>query len=441
MELAATSTSVILDQHYSDSLLRLSRGSRTIPERLIETRRALPKKDLLVSLLLFGHAFVLKPIWYTEGYVPGIDRLIGEGLVSWIPNTATVGAVEKLCSFFNSIDRIQYLDYNVSVPYDSVIDGVTSEDYRLFEEECLEHEIELSDARFDGLQLTKELLYLEPVLRSHLRHLRLAEMLAPLCLSQGFPALPFVSGFFRTMPDVDDSCLSIEEARFRVERFLEFLSDLNNNPRVIPRGHLGFADYRFEKIDQDEHEAALSLVRTLSSVVLATLNCGIVEEFASSTGYAIKSTSRPLRKGVREIVSNEEYVLVQAQFESLGYPVVESIDDVLRLRENKKLNAYRSVIAEYSLRLRSDLEGGREKVLQEFERDLSLASMDLEGLTYWRRFENFLFYFSIPMAVLGAICGAPLTDLLLIPATATSKIVRHRRRRKLDWLLVGRPCN
>ena len=434
-----TGPGIIFDQHYTDSLLKIAHSTKNASRSLITTKRSLPRKDVLVSLLLFGQAHIAKPAYYRDSGWPELARLIDEELIRWIPETAEYAAFTHLVQFFDSIEKIVDLDYNIDIPYDSVRDGITFEDYGYYKQRYLEQWMDKSDAMFDAFLLARNIMYLEPVMHSNLNHFLVPVQAGPVHINPLSPLLPLISGFFRKDPVYPYDDVFEISVKVKMARFLSFVEKLITNPDILPYGFYEFADYQLEELEQGELRTNLDLLREMSKVLFAAFSCGTIENYASNTGIAIKSASRPLYAARRQIISNEEYVLVQAQFESLGYPVVESIDDVLRLRDHKGLRSYRKVIMEYAQQLRSEFEGGRQKVLQDFERDLKLSVKDLERLSTYKKFENFVFYFSIPLATLGLVVGAPLTDLLLIPATAVSKIVQAHKRKKLDWLLVGRP--
>src|ERR1700686_1366975 len=85
-----TRSGVGFDQHYTDSALKLlAPGSYGRHGKWVRTRGSVPKQEVLVSLLLFGKAYLSRPTWLyelrlPEGF-PELERFEEAGLVEWIP--------------------------------------------------------------------------------------------------------------------------------------------------------------------------------------------------------------------------------------------------------------------------------------------------------------------------------------------------------------------
>ncbi|HEX5884066.1 MAG TPA: hypothetical protein VFY67_05930, partial [Pyrinomonadaceae bacterium] len=120
------------------------------------------------------------------------------------------------------------------------------------------------------------------------------------------------------------------------------------------------------------------------------------------------------------------------------YPVIETIEDVLRLRDDPHLKTYRAVIGEYSERLRQELEDGRSKVLESFSNDVKAALRSLAVIKRWSRVVDWSFYISLPLVVIGSLYGLPLSDIVTIPLTSYAKFVTYQKRKELDWILFDR---
>ena len=160
--------------------------------------------------------------------------------------------------------------------------------------------------------------------------------------------------------------------------------------------------------------------------------------FSSQTRMPLQTKAYSANGKLDYSLGEEAYQLVQVQYSDLRYPVIESINDVLRLRADKRLNAYRHVILEYSERLRSDLEMGNNNTLGQFKHDLQLATRDIAELGEWSRVSTFTYFISIPLAIVGAIIGIPLTDIILIPTEGLSRLFKSSITQESDWLLFGR---
>lgn len=96
------------------------------------------------------------------------------------------------------------------------------------------------------------------------------------------------------------------------------------------------------------------------------------------------------------------------------------------------------MISEYSLRLREAATSEKHRVLQQFRHDLRLSLRGLRRVEQWVRVTDWAFYVSIPLAVVGVLCGIPLSDLLVIPVTAFAKAACYTTSRQAEWVMFGR---
>jgi hypothetical protein len=85
------------------------------------------------------------------------------------------------------------------------------------------------------------------------------------------------------------------------------------------------------------------------------------------------------------------------------------------------------------------LENERATTLAHFRKDIELALKSLVAVKRWSKVIDLSFYLSLPLVVIGALMGAPLSDALVIPLTSYAKIVSYQKRKQLDWILFGRP--
>ena len=432
---------VIFDQHYTDSLIRFVVGNerykRNIP---MKTKRSLPKKDILTSLLLFGKAYLSKPSWYKHIESKKLEWLQKEELIDWIPDKHEINAYLYLGEFLDRAVGIDLLsdvaDLGTPFSYDTVTDDIPTESYHDVWKQNLDTYTSIHEKLFDAELITKRLTFLEPVLLANLNHLGYKISNYVNYFNPKNPLIDLTIALVSSFYDLDSYGRS--EISSDMNTYNQFSFDLFTNKNAIPTGyHTGFDDIIFEADEKSQYIIAEHL-SCQSAIFQSSMLSYAIESFSGEYGMPIKSATSQKSKSFPTIHSNEEYTLIKVQFDELRYPVVENLEDVLRLREDKNLEKYRTVIAEYSDRLRSEIEAERTKVISEFRQDIRRATKDLIHLGRWSKIENICFYISIPLAIAGLFSGIPLTDVLILPATLATKFVTYNEKKKLDWILFGR---
>src|SRR5262249_17303896 len=83
---------------------------------------------------------------------------------------------------------------------------------------------------------------------------------------------------------------------------------------------------------------------------------------------------------------HESFALCQiAMQEEMGYmPVVESFDDLLRLRENKSIDEFRNKLYEWY----EELPKGKFDTLKKIKSDIKKTNQELKRLEKWRRLDR-----------------------------------------------------
>ncbi|MBT5304619.1 MAG: hypothetical protein HOL31_06000 [Candidatus Scalindua sp.] len=115
--------------------------------------------------------------------------------------------------------------------------------------------------------------------------------------------------------------------------------------------------------------------------------------------------------------------------EEIGYaPVVESLQDVLRLREDERLKRFRDVLLEWSIEVRS----GREVAEKRIRGDIKKANQELKKLAKWRKTSRWLCYFSLPLAVLPYI--STITNL----SSVACQMFIDRKEGMYGWMGITR---
>ena len=402
---------LIVDNHYSESTLKLlvGRGYRRY-EKWDTTARALPRKDVLSSLLMHGKFYLPRPYWLNERELTGLDTYVSEDLIGWIPDDAYTHAFDRLSSFNTLLQRVIKNGWDRKfVSFDDPTPGKT----------LSELDISASELHFDLNIHTNKLLFSGPTISSNLAHRRVDADPLYILHRPLYEEAPLL------VPDTAIISGDLENPEWG-----SYMWALNSDGS--PREEL---ISRFE--DHRDGEEFLSNQATVYDSILSSL---AIESFASETGLPIRTNAASgIECAHATVFGDEAYQLVKVQFESLRYPVIESIDDVLRLRESRHFETYRNVIAEYSARLRRELEEERGKVLDEFKLDLRLSTQSLYRSTKWTsRVADWSFYVSIPLAVIGIATGFPLSDAIIIPVTGAAKYVADSKRKELDWIMFGK---
>lgn len=117
------------------------------------------------------------------------------------------------------------------------------------------------------------------------------------------------------------------------------------------------------------------------------------------------------------------------------FPKVGTIEDVLRLREDKRIARFRRKISEFSQGLRK----GDTKNLEEMKAAVVQANRALKKLEPFRRIAKWTTYLSLPLSVAEAIFYLPILGPSLATIGVASQIKAEYSKLKHDWILFGRP--
>ena len=114
-------------------------------------------------------------------------------------------------------------------------------------------------------------------------------------------------------------------------------------------------------------------------------------------------------------------------------PNVNSVEDVLRLREDKRIRSLRQVISEWRV---TEVGEGHPQAVANMRRDIELATRDLHRLDGAQRIGRFIGFLAIPVAIADAINGSFL-GLTLAPVSPAIDIARKWRLRRMGWMGFG----
>jgi hypothetical protein len=213
-------------------------------------------------------------------------------------------------------------------------------------------------------------------------------------------------------------------------------SDIHLYPySLIPRCHLRKYLDELDGVDGLDWPTQMRV----ALLAMAALHTRVAVHYSDDAAIPIASASKSGGSGYGDLkhLGTEEVQLVRLQFRDIRYPVIRTLDDVLRLRDDPNLASYRDVIAYYANELRSSQPSEQSTVLKMFRSDVQLALTSVRATKKWSRLGDIVFWTSIPLAVAGTLVGLPLSDLVAIPVTGAAKYMSSRTHRQHRWILLG----
>lgn len=432
---------VIFDQHLTDSLFRLVQGSSYRSRGAwTPTLRPLPPADALSTLLLFGKAFLPLPLWRRISVDDAFRRLTEEDLVQWIPSAAYDQAAVELTRVGKIWHRVSQLNSLVNMESgirnqfsSRVIPGLSG--FVTMPPSVREQKSAYSRRYWKLLELEEELVGFSvpflyspwPLARANIAHIRA-------------PRDPV--DFFRRGPQLDIHYMLIippDELGLEGLYHEQALRNIPKDATLLPYS-LYPQLYSMLAFDREKGSDLINYAQQKDAInlAIAALTTRASAIFAVESGIPLATKQYADEKIGLEAVGPEEQQLVRFQFQALRYPVIETFDDLLRLREDPHLPAYRAIIWHYASELRESLVSERFKVLESFRNELDLALRSLKGTQKWSRVTDVAFWISIPLAVVGAVCGLPLSDIVAIPVTGAAKYVTNRALKNHRWILFGK---
>ena len=416
----AKAAGVVFDQHYSDSLLRfiLKKEYRTLRRDNLKCSRSLPAQQFLLNMALFGRAFLARPLWLED--TPDISGYEREDLVQWIPFDAYEPALEQVGKFVEHAketdDLIMINEYpkHFSLDEQGNID-VDDETLVYYENQ----DIETDDAIGTFFCFARSMQYYFPLWRAGLKifgcdcgpdiiETNPGHIIGfhPMTRWEGVTweqVLSFDGSYYDLMVDALESYLECEEG-MSLEKYTSLVARMTKYARALD-----------------------SIVHSLA-----------IKSFAYDNGLPI-SCSTSVSGHIDHSLGKEAYQLFRIQVKRLRYPVLSTVEDVLRLRDDPSIEAYRRVILEFSERFAFDLERGREKVFTDFHKAIDDALLHISKSCETYKVADYCFYLSIPLSILDILTGFPISTILLVPATIVSKYKAEREKKKAEWLMCGRP--
>jgi len=113
-------------------------------------------------------------------------------------------------------------------------------------------------------------------------------------------------------------------------------------------------------------------------------------------------------------------------------PRIKTLDDLIRLMNDKRLNNFRNVMNRWTAIASS--ENG--KAISQIRADINSAKKEIESLGKYHNVGRIIGYVSIPIAVIDLLLGSPI-GLLLTPIGPGIDLYSHMKLKKFGWLNFG----
>ncbi len=162
-----------------------------------------------------------------------------------------------------------------------------------------------------------------------------------------------------------------------------------------------------------------------------------IESILSLMDFSIEknlpfATSRiRLYRGKKELETLQEtYTLCALLFkEEVKYaPVVDSIDDLLRLREKPEINRFREVMNMWKMAMLK----GEIDIAERMRVDISKANKEIRKLDKWKNVDKWLYYFTLPTVLVPYV-----SNLITIGSIITRTYI-ERKQRTHGWIAITR---
>ena len=413
-------TGIIFDQLYTDSLLRTSLPRGTYRAKF-KLRTRPPLQDTLLSLVLFGRAYLQRPFWLDEfDYTAALSQLFSEDLIEFLAEDVYQSTFIQLGTLLNLRSRARLADITgLAVEYDPVADRV-----RFDRSADVDREIRTSDLEHDAEVILRRFLYVEPLIRAGVQHFGQSGLALREELDPGL----HMSGFAAPLQMTEES--SVGDLIDYIDSFFACSDPFD----AIEAVHINTSTF-----SKGEAAAAQKSLARDAQVFLSTILTGGTAACAATKDLPIKTASQGRGGRIDRTRGDGAYQLFKVQFENLRYPVLENIGDVLRLRDDPNLGRYRDVMSEYSELLEGAAEqASRVKLLGNFKDDLQKASLE------WRVRERrstvistFMFFLSFPLAVIGLLAPIKL-GLAFMPASIYARAYSAKYKKDFGWVAFGR---
>ncbi|MEB9942239.1 hypothetical protein P4K75_29205, partial [Bacillus cereus] len=119
--------------------------------------------------------------------------------------------------------------------------------------------------------------------------------------------------------------------------------------------------------------------------------------------------------------------LVQMKDEIQYIPRIESIDDLLRLREKKEIKRFREVLIEW----KNLMNNGDIKLAEKIRSDILKANKEISKLDKWEKVDNWFYYLAVPTMFI------PIISNVVTVGGAYSRYHIESKQKKYGWIGIG----
>lgn len=119
--------------------------------------------------------------------------------------------------------------------------------------------------------------------------------------------------------------------------------------------------------------------------------------------------------------------LVQMKDEIQYIPKIESIDDLLRLREKKEIKRFREVLIEW----KSLMNNGDIELAEKIRSDIVKANKEISKLDKWEKIDNWFYYLAVPTMFI------PIVSNLVTVGSTYSRYHIEGKQKKHGWIGIG----
>jgi hypothetical protein len=120
--------------------------------------------------------------------------------------------------------------------------------------------------------------------------------------------------------------------------------------------------------------------------------------------------------------------------EALLIPRIQTVEDVIRLREDHNIRYFREKIFSWSEKLRTGEFSSEDAI----RREIREANEAMKKLEKWKTISMWTTYISVGLDVLGFLLRLPLTLVSTTPLGLGLEVANKWKERRYRWLLLGR---
>ncbi len=120
--------------------------------------------------------------------------------------------------------------------------------------------------------------------------------------------------------------------------------------------------------------------------------------------------------------------------ETLTIPKTDTMEDVLRLRNDSRIRNFREKISKWCTKLRAGEIGSEDAIRAEIRE----ANAAIEDIGKYKKIGMWVTFLSVPIGVAEFLMGLPISLLTVTPLGVGLEVTSILKERKYRWLLFGR---